>query len=132
MSCSSWPTASSSCLTATWCTRPRSLAPISRRWGGTWPVTDASATLIAAIDARYPRRRSGRVGAFRGGAVPSLEQVEQRLVDRIVHVSYPIGPGGAARPDRKSTRLNSSHDQISYAVFCLKKKTSKRSRRLHR
>src|SRR5206468_11047229 len=26
--------------------------------------------------------------------------------------------------DRKSTRLNSSHDQISYAVFCLKKKTS--------
>src|SRR2546421_2719292 len=27
-----------------------------------------------------------------------------------------------AQPDRKSTRLNSSHDQISYAVFCLKKK----------
>src|SRR2546430_12114223 len=34
-------------------------------------------------------------------------------------------PGGArSRPavDRKSTRLNSSHSQISYAVFCLKKK----------
>src|SRR5205085_12159941 len=35
--------------------------------------------------------------------------------------------GGAVRlfagPDRKSTRLNSSHSQISYAVFCLKKKT---------
>src|SRR2546428_7412578 len=30
--------------------------------------------------------------------------------------------GGPSRPDRKSTRLNSSHDQISYAVFCLKKK----------
>src|SRR3712207_8775525 len=29
-------------------------------------------------------------------------------------------PGG--RPDRKSTRLNSSHANISYAVFCLKKK----------
>src|SRR2546421_9564636 len=28
-------------------------------------------------------------------------------------------------PDRKSTRLNSSHDQISYAVFCLKKKKVK-------
>src|SRR2546428_6945470 len=27
--------------------------------------------------------------------------------------------------DRKSTRLNSSHDQISYAVFCLKKKKNK-------
>src|SRR2546421_8398667 len=31
----------------------------------------------------------------------------------------------AAPPDRKSTRLNSSHDQISYAVFCLKKKKKK-------
>src|SRR2546428_1515082 len=31
--------------------------------------------------------------------------------------------------DRKSTRLNSSHDQISYAVFCLKKKKKKTSRR---
>src|SRR2546421_8801000 len=37
-------------------------------------------------------------------------------------------PGGTERStspgmrDRKSTRLNSSHDQISYAVFCLKKK----------
>src|SRR5947209_11318106 len=29
------------------------------------------------------------------------------------------------RPDRKSTRLNSSHANISYAVFCLKKKTHK-------
>src|SRR2546427_4378819 len=29
--------------------------------------------------------------------------------------------------DRKSTRLNSSHSQISYAVFCLKKKKSKTS-----
>src|SRR2546421_6615949 len=28
--------------------------------------------------------------------------------------------------DRKSTRLNSSHDQISYAVFCLKKKKKKK------
>src|SRR2546430_13176946 len=35
----------------------------------------------------------------------------------------PRGGGAAAvRRDRKSTRLNSSHSQISYAVFCLKKK----------
>src|SRR2546430_13680936 len=33
--------------------------------------------------------------------------------------SLPPTPGS---PDRKSTRLNSSHSQISYAVFCLKKK----------
>src|SRR2546421_4599431 len=35
--------------------------------------------------------------------------------------------GGGDPGDRKSTRLNSSHDQISYAVFCLKKK--KRTKR---
>src|SRR2546430_10958507 len=32
------------------------------------------------------------------------------------------GLGTSVSPDRKSTRLNSSHSQISYAVFCLKKK----------
>src|SRR2546421_1326016 len=37
--------------------------------------------------------------------------------------ALPFGPGGEDVLDRKSTRLNSSHDQISYAVFCLKKKT---------
>src|SRR2546421_13071193 len=41
--------------------------------------------------------------------------------------SSPLGRGGTntsplSLGDRKSTRLNSSHDQISYAVFCLKKK----------
>src|SRR2546421_1860772 len=34
--------------------------------------------------------------------------------------------------DRKSTRLNSSHDQISYAVFCLKKKKRYEKEMLHR
>src|SRR5216683_6863793 len=34
----------------------------------------------------------------------------------------PLAEPLAQRKDRKSTRLNSSHDQISYAVFCLKKK----------
>src|SRR2546427_4459842 len=34
--------------------------------------------------------------------------------------------GQLARIDRKSTRLNSSHSQISYAVFCLKKKKKKK------
>src|SRR3989440_8069161 len=35
------------------------------------------------------------------------------------------GADPAQAGDRKSTRLNSSHDQISYAVFCLKKKNSR-------
>src|SRR5688572_32706800 len=38
----------------------------------------------------------------------------------LVHASN-TSRGGASK-DRKSTRLNSSHSQISYAVFCLKKK----------
>src|SRR3712207_9540756 len=36
-------------------------------------------------------------------------------------VLTPVAPA-IAQPDRKSTRLNSSHANISYAVFCLKKK----------
>src|SRR5688572_32314416 len=36
-----------------------------------------------------------------------------------------LGDGVPDAGDRKSTRLNSSHSQISYAVFCLKKKTKK-------
>src|SRR2546421_9221491 len=35
--------------------------------------------------------------------------------------------GVRSERDRKSTRLNSSHDQISYAVFCLKKKKKNKS-----
>src|SRR5204863_3586046 len=36
-----------------------------------------------------------------------------------------VAPGVHAELDRKSTRLNSSHVEISYAVFCLKKKRSR-------
>src|SRR5947208_10267654 len=39
---------------------------------------------------------------------------------------------GAREPDRKSTRLNSSHQIISYAVFCLKKKKKKLTRKQRR
>src|SRR2546430_9376236 len=37
----------------------------------------------------------------------------------------------ATGEDRKSTRLNSSHSQISYAVFCLKKKNNQHRRQTH-
>src|SRR5438874_6141384 len=44
-----------------------------------------------------------------------------------------VGTGGqAAGRDRKSTRLNSSHVEISYAVFCLKKKKKKRNKMTER
>src|SRR5688572_32669204 len=44
----------------------------------------------------------------------------------VIHAQRPnSAAGGWTPPDRKSTRLNSSHSQISYAVFCLKKKKNK-------
>src|SRR5688572_31251728 len=42
----------------------------------------------------------------------------------LVESAIAVQPGATLR-DRKSTRLNSSHSQISYAVFCLKKKKKK-------
>src|SRR5690242_20971282 len=44
------------------------------------------------------------------------------------HPGQPLDPGAQGRValDRKSTRLNSSHMSISYAVFCLKKKKKKK------
>src|SRR2546430_2637033 len=62
--------------------------------------------------------RDGNLGAVAG----------ERLVHRIVHdfVDEMVEPARRHRAeDRKSTRLNSSHSQISYAVFCLKKKNNK-------
>src|SRR5207245_3853669 len=53
--------------------------------------------------------------------LPLMRQVVVRL-----HRAPPSGSRGPSSPgprDRKSTRLNSSHGSISYAVFCLKKKT---------
>src|SRR2546430_11637038 len=43
-------------------------------------------------------------------------------VDRVIEPQLQLSLYAAIQEDRKSTRLNSSHSQISYAVFCLKKK----------
>src|SRR5690349_24707067 len=43
----------------------------------------------------------------------------------------PPVPGAGVPADRKSTRLNSSHVEISYAVFCLKKKKKYEHSKLH-
>src|SRR5687768_18276469 len=63
-----------------------------------------------------------RAGLAEAGlAPPAALEVKARL-DRWGSVHGDPG----TRPDRKSTRLNSSHGYISYAVFCLKKKKRKR------
>src|SRR5690606_39680041 len=97
-----------------------------------------------------PRRRSGggrrwrvagKAGHQSGQRIPALEKrAPHRVVDREAQAGLVEGGGGVASPlahgllqaageggldrDRKSTRLNSSHVKISYAVFCLKKKNT--------
>src|SRR5690625_7018801 len=70
---------------------------------------------LAAASAR-PGRRAGRRSARGRGEVPA-SRVIHRDEDR-----EELRCAQSGHPDRKSTRLNSSHVAISYAVFCLKKK----------
>src|SRR5690606_31872127 len=58
---------------------------------------------------------------------PSMPPTEgnQALLAMLDQVSRDLGHGPILPLDRKSTRLNSSHVKISYAVFCLKKKKKK-------
>src|SRR2546422_4508266 len=79
-------------------------------------------TLFRSLGAeRFPLRIQRRHVAREGAGVrePALG-VRRRRRD---HNEHPLGE--PAR-DRKSTRLNSSHGYISYAVFCLKKKKKKK------
>src|SRR2546422_7719935 len=73
-------------------------------------------TLFRSLPRVHGRMRAARQGPRRPG---DQARGESRLADQ---------PGAAVRArDRKSTRLNSSHGYISYAVFCLKKKKKKKN-----
>src|SRR5690606_41177759 len=54
---------------------------------------------------------------------------EAELLVKVLHLAAVLLAVLATALDRKSTRLNSSHVKISYAVFCLKKKSSETSAR---
>src|SRR2546430_10364321 len=54
---------------------------------------------------------------------PRIERLDARCAELGWQLDF-LHPGWLTE-DRKSTRLNSSHSQISYAVFCLKKKKNK-------
>src|SRR2546430_9451261 len=63
-----------------------------------------------------------------------LEVVEEGIeAGNVVPADFTPTPANMTRvrEDRKSTRLNSSHSQISYAVFCLKKKKNDRRHIAH-
>src|SRR2546430_5492200 len=53
---------------------------------------------------------------------PPQMMIKVDQVRKVIESIYFRPAEGRERVDRKSTRLNSSHSQISYAVFCLKKK----------
>src|SRR2546426_2244660 len=60
------------------------------------------------------------------GAVVGAAFAAGSTYQRFVEMVRSLGPKDVAALDRKSTRLNSSHLVISYAVFCLKKKKTRR------
>src|SRR5690606_40892742 len=82
----------------------------------------------------FPTRRSSDL--HRGPRASALVELDVAEQPAVLRVRVPEGVEGRAlhradpaearhearRQDRKSTRLNSSHVKISYAVFCLKKK----------
>src|SRR2546430_16385295 len=97
--------------------------PLSRFW----PAPAIASLVAARAYAQGPVTITGKVTSDAG--LP-LGQVEVALPTLGLGAlskddgSYTLVVPGAR--DRKSTRLNSSHSQISYAVFCLKKKKKKK------
>src|SRR5439155_17667971 len=76
----------------------------------------------AASGARYAVKAHGSELEYSMRGNPELEAWGRESLERADAVFV-----GSAHIDRKSTRLNSSHVAISYAVFCLKKKTRRKT-----
>src|SRR5690606_42151262 len=90
--------------------------PATRRAGGRG---HAAARQARKGGFRSRARNAGPRG--RGPAFPGAWTAAPRVAVNGIPASAPVKAAGAR--DRKSTRLNSSHVKISYAVFCLQKKT---------
>src|SRR3712207_7735369 len=81
-------------------------------------------TLFRSVEAARPR------AAGTARAAGARERIEPAAVVLLALVRIAQDVVGGLE-DRKSTRLNSSHANISYAVFCLKKKKHKNRLKLH-
>src|SRR5690348_17411732 len=90
---------------------------------------------LQRVGGQLPEQRSETRGGTRrrlvgATGVPCEPRARRRKRQRVIQRPNGHGgppPVGQARTDRKSTRLNSSHPSISYAVFCLKKKKTKQT-----
>src|SRR3712207_7225299 len=72
------------------------------------------------------RHRAGAVAVGDRAGVTGRRAVAQLTGGRAARAALAVAlAAGRLQEDRKSTRLNSSHANISYAVFCLKKKKNK-------
>src|SRR5206468_5660639 len=95
------------------------------------PVADHLQRLVAELGSRLPAARAVFEAEQRAVSDPLTGLRNRRELERALtqHGSKapPIATLIYADLDRKSTRLNSSHDQTSYAVFCLKKKRARKA-----
>src|SRR2546427_7805341 len=86
------------------------------------PIWPGARRAGACAPRHGPRAGQCRETPHRAAARPrrsaQRRATDRRMADRRTRAAA----ADRARRDRKSTRLNSSHSQISYAVFCLKKK----------
>src|SRR5438045_7957734 len=76
----------------------------------------------------FPTRRSSDLFSGQNGTMPSWATRNAATHIASTCAREPRKSGGRSPTDRKSTRLNSSHLGISYAVFCLKKKNKQTKR----
>src|SRR5687768_18062096 len=86
-----------------------------------FPYTTLFRSKPAGIVGPKPTDAQVKAGTPPAEEKPPLFQVILRPSEAATS-SMRAGPTGKGELDRKSTRLNSSHGYISYAVFCLKKK----------
>src|SRR5207247_10194015 len=98
---------------------PPSLLPFPTRRSS--DLADPARSAKAQRRLRRCHRRSARA-AFVAESPPDSIAREPPVPPIVSHTSSRGNGGTSAGRDRKSTRLNSSHEWISYAVFCLKKK----------
>src|SRR5256886_6160256 len=86
-----------------------------------------AAWLQGLVTTLNPQNQPGRLTLIHRFGAKDVEKCLPRMTEAVRQTGHQVlwvcdPMHGNTETDRKSTRLNSSHSQISYAVFCLKKK----------